>query len=231
MLTLACSVLGAVAVHASTVSIDFEDVPPDGANLTTRYAELGVTFRSIANPYPLDGPFPSPDSLPVIEGDVVSWSVNPELGIQAVAQGQVFPRPFRLAGDDGVLMSFSYDVAMVSVQGVDAGLFYGIPGIRDEDESVTLTAYDIDGRKLGSSYSTANLPGPFDITPARIALPGMRHVSFNYTGQGYGFYALDNVVFATTVPEPGMSGTLILGLSLMLVATRSRSARTTRSQA
>ena len=207
---------------ASTTTINFEDVSSEGVSLATRYSDLGVTFYSISNPLTLLGPFPSPITLPTQLGGVVSWgfSSEPSLGWVAAADRQFFtPTETTLVGDNGILISFRFDVTNVTLQGVDAGIFSNIPGIRSEDESVTLTAYDAAGQRLGTIYSSVNLPGPYDITPASIAFPNIRHVAFNYTGDGYGFYALDNLSFTTAVPEPNMALLLLAGLGV-IVATR-----------
>ncbi len=195
----------------ANIEIDFEDVPSGGANLTTRYQSLGVRLDSISNPYPLLGVFPSPETLPQTVGDVFTWRFidNPELGFSAVSTGAA-------TGDNGILMSFDFDISNLSLQGVDAGFFYGLPNvIRDEDEAVTLTAYNEAGLKIGSTFSTLNLDSPFDITPASISLPNMRYVAFNYTGNSYGFYALDNLSFTVAVPEPSRALLLLAGLGAL----------------
>jgi hypothetical protein len=209
--------------NATTTSVSFEDVSSGGVSLTTRYSDLGVTFHSISNPFPLLGQFPSPAFLPTQLGGVVSWGFPsaPSLGWVAAADRQFFtPTETTLVGDNGILISFNSDVTNVTLQGVDVGYFANIPAIRSEDESVTLTAYDAAGQRLGAIYSTVNLPGPYDITPASIAFPNIRHVAFNYTGDGYGFYALDNLSFTTAVPEPNMALLLLAGLGVLAAAAR-----------
>lgn len=199
----------------AAVEIDFEDVLSDGANLTTRYQSLGVRLDSISNPYPLLGVFPSPDALPDTVGDVVTWRFidNPELGVSAVSTGAE-------TGNNGILMSFDFDIASLSLQGIDLGFFYGSTTIRDEDEAVTLTAYNSSGLKIGSVFSTVNLEGPFDITPASISFPNMRYVAFNYTGNSYGFYALDKFSFTSAVPEPSSALLLMAGLGIVVLMSR-----------
>lgn len=224
---LVAGLLAISNANASTTTIDFEDVSAEGVSLTTRYLGLGVTFHSISNPFPLLGAFPSPATLPTLVGGVVSWSFSsaPSLGWVAAADRQFFtPTESTLVGDNGILISFSSDVSNVTIQGGDAGFFPSIPGIRSEDESVTLTAYDAAGQRLGTAYSTLNLPGPYDITPASISFHSIRHVAFNYTGDGYGFYALDNLSFTTAVPEPSMALLLLAGLGSLSATRRSRNA-------
>lgn len=218
LLLLAFS-LSAHGTQAATL-IDFEDA--DQENISYRYKSLGLTLQSISNPYPMVGPFPSPEILPSIVGDVGIWRFidHPELGVTAVSTGQGIP------GDVGILMTFDFDISSLSLQGVDLGFFYGAPGVlRDEDEAVTLTAYDASGNKIGSTFSSINLPGPFDITPATISFPNMRYVAYNYTGNSYGFYAIDNISFSvTSVPESNSLGMLIAGLGLVGLIQRRRKA-------
>lgn len=199
----------------ANIEINFEDVLSYDANLTTRYQSLGVRLDSISNPYPLLGVFPSPETLPQTVGDVVTWRFidNPELGVSAVSTGAA-------TGDNGILMSFDFDIASLSLQGIDLGFFYGSSSIRDEDEAVTLTAYNQAGEKIGSVYSTVNLEGPFDITPASISFPYMRYVAFNYTGNSYGFYALDKFSFTTAVPEPSSALLFMTGLAALNLRNR-----------
>lgn len=210
------------SAQATTTNINFEDVSSGGVALTSRYLDLGVTFHAISNPFPLLGSYPSPDTLPATLGDVVSADLPsyPDLGWVAAADRQFFtPTETTLVGENGILISFGFDVSHVALQGVDGG--YGFPSpLRDEDESVTLTAYDSTGRKLGFVYSTLNLSGSYDVTPASIDFPNIRHVAFNYTGNGYGFYALDNLSFISAVPEPNISLLLLAGLGLITAKRR-----------
>ncbi|MCQ8129301.1 VPLPA-CTERM sorting domain-containing protein [Methylomonas rivi] len=200
--------------YASATTIDFED--SSVGNITERYLNLGVSLHSIANSYPLLGPFPAGNTLPEIIGDVIKAGLGiTELGTVAVADRQIITSPLSeiKVGDNGILISFSFDVSSVELQGVDTG--HNPPPLKSEDESVTLTAYDVAGNKLGFVYSDLNLPGPYDITPASIAFPNIRHVAFNYTGDGYGFYAMDNLVFTAAVPLPNAFFLMLSGLGVL----------------
>jgi hypothetical protein len=80
-----------------------------------------------------------------------------------------------------------------------------------DDESVTLTAYNALGNKIGQVYSTVNLPSAegYDLTPATISLPEIRYVAYNYTGTDHGFYAIDDLEFDPfVIPTPSA---IILG--------------------
>ena len=196
----------------ATIQIDFDDIPVNTTqNISTRYQNLGVRFDSIANPFPLLGAFPAPENLPEIVGDVFydGLQFGTDFTYVAVSTGT------GIFGENGILMSFAFDVSNLSLQGVDLGNHYGIPVLRNEDENVTLTAYNQAGEKLGYTYSTLNLDGPFDITPASISFPNMRYVAFNYTGDSYGFYALDNLSFTPAVPEPETYALLLAGLGMV----------------
>ncbi len=199
-------------IKAAPALIDLDDVVGSKVDITNRYAALGVTLNAIDNPFPLFGAFPAPDTLPVIRGGVSTWTDGfasafspPQVAVSSPFAGE--PN----YGDGGILISFTFDVNNVSLVGVDNG------GIFDsDDESVTLTAYDVSGNKIGQVYSTLNLPNAFgyDQTPASIAMTGIRYVAFNYTGSNFGFYSIDNLQFevASPVPEPNMIFLLSAGL-------------------
>jgi PEP-CTERM motif len=209
-------VVTAAPGRAAPIVIDFDDVTGTFVDITNRYASLGVTLHAIDNPFPLFGPFPTSATLPTILGGVTTW-LDPFQSATSPTQVAVAaPTPVTgQGGNGGILISFAFDVSFVSVIGNDAG------GIGfDDDESVTLTAFDALGTVLGSVYSTVNLPGDFDQTPATIAHPGIRHVAFNYTDSLFGFYAMDDLQF-TPVPEPS-TGLLLLTGSLALGLGRSR---------
>lgn len=198
-------------IKAAPVLIDFDDVIGSRIDITNRYAGLGVTLNAIDNPFPLSGAFPAPDILPVTLGGVSTWT---EGFASALSPPQVaVSSPFAGEpdyGDGGILISFAFDVNSVSLVGVDNGTNSGT-----DDESVTLTAYDASGNKIGQIYSTTNLPSTlgYDQTSASIALPGIRYVAFNYTDSNFGFYSIDNLEFvATPIPEPNMIFLLSAGL-------------------
>ena len=198
-------------IKAAPVLIDFDDVIGSRIDITNRYAGLGVTLNAIDNPFPLSGAFPAPDILPVTLGGVSTWT---EGFASALSPPQVaVSSPFAGEpdyGDGGILISFAFDVNSVSLVGVDNGTNSGT-----DDESVTSTAYDASGNKIGQIYSTTNLPSTlgYDQTSASIALPGIRYVAFNYTDSNFGFYSIDNLEFvATPIPEPNMIFLLSAGL-------------------
>ena len=175
--------------------IDFDDIEGSYVDITSYYSDLGVTLNAIENPFPLYDAYPSQDTLPTIYGGVTTWIENFPSAISApqvaVAAGTSETGE---AGEGGILISFDFDVISVSLVGNDMGF-----GTSD-DESVTLTAYDALGNKIGQVYSNTNLEGSYDQTPATISMPGIRYVAFNYTDSQYGFYAIDNLEF--TIPEP-----------------------------
>lgn len=199
----------ASATQAAPVLIDFDDVSGSRVEITNRYAALGVTLNAIDNPFPLSGAFPAPATLPTIRGGVSTWT---EGFASAASPPQVavsMPYPgVTEYGDGGILISFAFDVNSVSLLGVDNGTNLGT-----DDESVTLTAYDAAGNQIGQVYSTTNLPGIYDQTPASIAMDGIRYVAFNYTDSNFGFYSIDNLEFvAAPIPEPNMVFLLSAGL-------------------
>lgn len=224
-----CLFLGHPGIsHA--VLINFDDVVGSEVDITNRYAALGVTLNAIDNPFPLTGLFPAPATLPTIRGGVTTWTQGfasatsaPQVAVAAATPETGFP------GDGGILISFAFDVISVSLIGNDLG----IAGGRD-DESVTLTAYDPLGNQIDQVFSNTNLPSPsgHDQTPARIDLPEMRFVAFNYTDTQFGFYTIDDLEFTpapAAVPEPiPEPGTLLLlgsGIVGMGAVARRRSRR------
>ena len=194
------------------VTINFDDVAGSFVDITNRYAGLGVTLNAIANPFPLAGPFPAPVTLPPILGGATTWIEGFVGAISPPQVGVAAPTPETgQGGNGGILISFAFDVTSVSLVGNDAGFTGG-----QDDESVTLTAYDALGNRIGQVFSNLNLPpGVVDQTPATISLPGIRFVAFNYTDTQFGFYAIDDLVFTRAdqrVPEP--AALLLLGLGL-----------------
>src|SRR4029077_21289649 len=136
-------VLG-LPLAASAVTINFDDVVGSEVDITNRYAGLGVTLNAIDNPFPLFGAFPAPPTLPAIRAGATTWTegfasaTSPLQVAVAAAFGASEP------GDGGILISFAFDVGMVSLVGNDLG------GINSGDsESVTLSAYDALGNLLG----------------------------------------------------------------------------------
>lgn len=211
-------------IKAAPVLIDFDDVVGSRVDITSRYAALGVTLNAIDNPFPLFGAFPAPDTLPAIQGGVSTWT---EGFASALSPPQVaVSSPFAGEpdyGNNGILISFAFDVKSVSLVGIDNGT-----NLDTDDESVTLTAYDASGNKIGQVYSTTNLPNAFgyDQTPASIDMLGIRYVAFNYTDSNFGFYSIDNLQFeaASPVPEPNMIFLLSAGL-IALVGLRRKFTR------
>lgn len=189
--------------------IDFDDVVGSEVDITNHYSDLGVTLNAIENPFPLFGTYPSQDTLPTIYGGVTTWLQDFPSAISApqVAVAAATNETGN-AGNGGILISFAFDVVSVSLIGNDMGF-----GTSD-DESVTLTAYDAMGNKIGQVYSNTNLDGSYDQTPAIISMSGIRYVAFNYTDSQYGFYAIDNLEF--TIPEPATVLLFSLGGLLML---------------
>jgi hypothetical protein len=192
------------STRADPITINFDDVVGSEVDITNRYAALGVTLNATANPFPLSGPFPAPATLPTILGGVTTWTQGfpsatsaPQVAVAEQIPGTTGP------GNGGILISFAFDVTSVSLVGNDLGV--GLTGA--DNESVTLTAYDALGLRIGQTFHTLNLPGGFDRTAASISLPGMRFVAFNYTDTQFGFHAIDDLVFtpaepAAAVPEP-----------------------------
>lgn len=201
---------------ASATTIGFDDVGPQGATLTQRYADQGVTLQSINNWLGVVGPYPSPNMLPVAQGEVVAWALDsaPSQPYMAVAEG----RPGGDYGNAGILISFAYDVSYVSLVGNDMGR----NGMTWDNETVTLTAYDAAGRKLGSTYATDALPGPYDQVFADISAPNIRHVAFNYSETRYGFYGLDDLTYIRAVPEASTAVLVLVGCAAIWSVTRYR---------
>jgi hypothetical protein len=196
---------------SQAVLINFDDVVGSQVDITTHYAGLGVTLNSIDNPFPLVGPFPAPATLPTIMGGVTTWldpfasATSPPQVAVAAANPLIDSGK---SGQGGILISSAFEVSSVSLVGND--LF-----VSDlDDESVTLTAYDVNGNRIGQVYSTLKLPTIHDQTPASISVPGIRYVAYNYTDSTNGFYAIDDLNF-TQVPEPTTSA--LVGLALISV--------------
>jgi hypothetical protein len=217
---VAAAALGcAAALPAHAVTIDFDDVAGSQVVITNRYAALGVTLGTIMNPFPLLGAFPAPATLPTVLGGAQTWTegfasaTSPRqvaVSVATPATGQ--------AGAGGLLISFDFDVSFVSLVGNDVAC------TPSDCEAVTLTAYDAGGNRIGQTFSVAKLAG-FDRTFASIALPGMRHVAFNYTNTQFGFYAIDDLTFtAAVIPEPASAALLLLGLAGLAAARKRRSA-------
>jgi hypothetical protein len=210
VLCIPCVLIAPIVAHATT--INFDDVVGSEVDITNRYAGLGVTLNGIANPVPLAGVFPAPAILPTILGGVTTWTdgfpsaTSPRQVAVAAPTATTGD-----AGDGGILISFAFDVTSVSLVGNDLG-----PGFGD-DESVTLTAYDAGGAKIGQVFSVVNLLG-FDRTPATISTAGIRYVAFNYTDTQFGFYAIDDLTFeSAAVPEPGTALLVAAGIGLLIL--------------
>jgi len=206
-----CALLSiAASASATAVTINFDDVVGSNVDITNRYVGLGVTLNAIDNPFPLAGAFPAPATLPTVQAGATTWTQGFASATSAPQVAVAAPFGLNDPGDGGILISFAFDVSSVSLVGNDLG---GI-GFGD-DESVTLTAYDAAGNRIGQTYFTANLPGAFDQTFAEINVPGTRYVAFNYTDTEFGFYAIDDLTFtqaANGVPEPATLA--LLGLAL-----------------
>lgn len=219
----ASTVIALAAYETHAVTINFDDVVGREQDITNRYAGLGVTLRAIeTGPFTLTGAFPAPATLPTILGGVTTW-LDPFAS--ATSPGQVAVSAAipggPAAGDLGILISFAFDVGSVSLFGVDNGGCPAAPGT-DDCEAVTLTAYDAAGNRIGQTFSTTKLPGAFDQTSASIALPGMRHVAFNYTDSRFGFYAIDDLTFepsgSTTTDVPAVPSLALLSAGLVGLA-------------
>ena len=220
MALVALAALAALPTAAAAATINFDDVVGSNQNITNRYVAQGVTLGAIANPFPLAGVFPAPATLPAVLGGVQTWTDPFPSATSPTQVAVAMPFGGAQAGDLGILMQFAFDISFLSLVGNDMG---GCQGIGD-CESVTLTAYDAAGNKIGQTFSNSKLPGGFDRTFSSISMSGMRYVAFNYTDTQFGFYAIDDLTFdrAAAIPEPETCAMLLAGLGLLGFATRRR---------
>ncbi len=223
LITICILMLFTTNAYGST-TINFDDVVGSYQDITNRYAGLGVTLNAIDNQYlvstspwvPRVGPYPAPATLPTILGGVTTWTEGFPSAPSAPQVAVAAPTPETgMAGNGGILISFDFDVTSVSLVGNDVGMGHTLP--HRDDESVTLTAYNALGNRIGQVYSNLNLPSVegYDLTPATISLPGIRYVAFNYTGTYHGFYTIDDLEFDTDViPTPSaiILGSIGIGL-------------------
>ena len=211
---ISIAVLANSMAYAAPVLINFDDVAGSNQDITNRYSGLGVTLGAIDNPFPLSGPFPATLTLPTVRAGVQTWtegfgSATSPRQVAVASQFSGAAQP----GDGGILISFDFDVNFLSLVGNDVG---GCP-LPGDCESVTLTAYNAAGNRIGQTFTSTKLAG-FDRTLASIAIAGMRHVAFNYTDTPFGFYAIDDLTFEAS-PIPAPSTMFLMGTGLVGLAT------------
>ncbi len=216
-LVLACLFLAVVArtPDAAAVTINFDDLGLGHLDsITNFYVGLGVTFQGIPNSFPIGpGPFPAPANVPAPIGGAAIWNPGGTAPGEsppnfAVGLGQGSP------GDGGILMTFAFDIASLSVVGLDFG------GGATDTEEMSLTAYNAAGSLIGQQHFTTQFAE--GAIAGSLAFSGMRFVTFNYTDTQFGFYGIDDLAFEpAAVPEPSIMA-LVGGGLLALTRFRRR---------